>query len=354
MDLIKAHYEKLLVILGALLLLGAAAYIYLDASGWAERFGRPETAATGAAFAPDADLAQLKTEVEAMGKRKGWDEAPGSLFVSRIYLENEGRLVDIKDGKQELFPGIPNEWIFKHDLNYEALDLPDQDEDKDGYTNREEYMAQTDPKDAKSHPDLWSKLRLQKVDEEQLGLKFMQAQDKKSPTGERTLTEIQINTTLPNCDRVSDFYEVGEPLRIQGRDASGTVQEEPANFEIIRAYYANPNASAMEDEDPVVVIRSTTGKETIELHKGKEVNSPYPIVTFLDTRPPTREFTTRVAQKFDVIDPANPQANKTYLLVSATQENAVIKDMSTQTEYTVPRIPAEAAQVAPSPTPAPQ
>jgi hypothetical protein len=49
--------------------------------------------------------------------------------------------------------GLPNEWEKKYGLNANDAADADQDKDGDGFTNKEEFEAGTDPTDPKAHPD---------------------------------------------------------------------------------------------------------------------------------------------------------------------------------------------------------
>lgn len=67
--------------------------------------------------------------------------------------------------------GIPNIWWGEYGLNPGYSDSPELDPDKDGFTNREEQVAQTDPTDFKSHPDPVTKLKASSVNTLTLYLK---------------------------------------------------------------------------------------------------------------------------------------------------------------------------------------
>ena len=49
--------------------------------------------------------------------------------------------------------GLPNDWEKKYGLNLNDAADADLDKDNDGFTNREEFEAKTDPTDPKAHPD---------------------------------------------------------------------------------------------------------------------------------------------------------------------------------------------------------
>ncbi len=67
--------------------------------------------------------------------------------------------------------GIPNAWWLKYGLDPGYADSPDRDPDKDGFTNREEFTAGTDPTEFKSHPDPILKLVAVSVNYRQLHIK---------------------------------------------------------------------------------------------------------------------------------------------------------------------------------------
>ena len=54
---------------------------------------------------------------------------------------------------------VPNEWFEKYALPIEDADALEQDPDKDGFNNLDEWQGNTDPTNAESHPDYTTKLR---------------------------------------------------------------------------------------------------------------------------------------------------------------------------------------------------
>lgn len=56
--------------------------------------------------------------------------------------------------------GLPNDWEKKYGLNPNNPADAAEDTDKDGFTNLEEYVAKTDPTDAKDHPDYLDSLKI--------------------------------------------------------------------------------------------------------------------------------------------------------------------------------------------------
>lgn len=77
-----------------------------------------------------------------------------ALFVSSSAPDQPVDL--LKDAP--VHPPIPNTWWIENRLDPGFSDSPDHDPDGDGFSNREEFDAKTDPNSAKSHPPLIAKL----------------------------------------------------------------------------------------------------------------------------------------------------------------------------------------------------
>jgi hypothetical protein len=105
--------------------------------------------------------------------------AISSLEISRKWDQSDdssGRVVDLFTGvplfvnknnpKQpvdlpksaDVHPPIPNQWWIDYRIDPGYGDSPQRDEDEDGFTNLEEFLAKTDPTDNRSHPNLIQKL----------------------------------------------------------------------------------------------------------------------------------------------------------------------------------------------------
>ena len=78
--------------------------------------------------------------------------------------------------------GLPDEWERKVGLNPTNPDDADEDLDGDGFTNREEYEAGTDPADKNSHPDYLDSLKV-KLPLKQTTLPFYLRSYMKTPSG---------------------------------------------------------------------------------------------------------------------------------------------------------------------------
>ncbi len=333
MEQLKAHYEKLLLAAAGIVLAVAAVYMAGDSGSLGERFTRPNIVRTGAAFEADKKIEQFKADRVSMDKHQAWDEASGSLFVSREYVQQDGRLIDIMQGDAEIFPGIPNKWLKQHNLDYSDRSLPERDPDADGYTNLEEFRAQTNPRDPASHPAAWTKLRLIGIKQEQLRIKFQTVTDSEGDT----IKEVQINTISPGDTSsrkgVTKFYKIGDSIKISERDASGATVETETPFKLVRAQMRGPNG------DPEIILQNTADGREIRLEREKVKDSPYSLVTLKDART-GQEFQLRGGDEFEL-----PEAGR-YKLIDVTEEKAQIRDLRTEEICTVPR---EAVVVTPAP-----
>ena len=70
-------------------------------------------------------------------------------------------------------PALPPEegyeaWFKKHNLDLQDPQMLDADTDSDGFTNRDEFMADTDPRDPNSRPGIHNQMRLKQYTEVRL------------------------------------------------------------------------------------------------------------------------------------------------------------------------------------------
>jgi hypothetical protein len=96
------------------------------------------------------------------------------VFVSRsiVFLPKENEPVQPLNEKQITEDGIEVGWKLKYGFSPEDREVADQDEDQDGFTNKEEYDKKTDPKDPASSPSKWVKVKIASFDPAKLLIGF--------------------------------------------------------------------------------------------------------------------------------------------------------------------------------------
>ena len=96
------------------------------------------------------------------------------VFVSRslVFLPKENEPVQPLNEKQITEDGIEVGWKMKYGFSPEDREVADQDEDQDGFTNKEEYDKKTDPTDPKDSPSKWVKVKIASVDPAKLLIGF--------------------------------------------------------------------------------------------------------------------------------------------------------------------------------------
>lgn len=348
---LKSNYDRVLLAVLGIIAAALAFFLVAGTRALREEAVDPVQTSKPEPFTTDPAVDMLKTEVAAMEEKRAWGTSAASPFVSRIYLLKDDRLVDILESGNDLFPGIANEWIMEHELEYLDAGLPEADPDTDGFTNFEEFSAKTNPRDASSRPAEWTKLRLADVKLEQMQLIF---------TGRDVKGRAVINSVAAASDELTGrpigptkTYEVGDVLIVAKfrPDFDVTYEEEKTPFQL--AGFRNEqreNPRIMVDGKPKMddivfaVLESTTGDKTqVELEAGKPQTSPYSLATLVDTRPGGATVQIRTGEAFPLGDSAR------YKLVDVSEESATIEDLGTGEKHVIPK-----AATAVSPDAAPE
>jgi len=159
------QYDKIALVVGILFLLAIA---WLAFSGFQESKG-----AFGHNNAPSKEVKEIPAEATIVGasdklnskvviKDHKADEKSVNLFTgaNRYVKKGEnGQLQDL-DPEDEIHKGMKNGWFFENNVEIGWADAPERDPDGDGFSNREEYNAKSDPNDIASTPPLIDKLEL--------------------------------------------------------------------------------------------------------------------------------------------------------------------------------------------------
>jgi len=165
MSWFSTNYEKVALGGAVVAALGLAYFGWSKNSGVDDDFnislkgaGNNNAAVAGAELIPKA--------LQSMKLDRTWNQAldgdrPIDLFTGiPLFLkrsEPEKPIDLLKDAS--VHDAIPNIWWLKNRIDPGYADSSQRDPDGDGFSNMEEYKAETDPNSAKSHPALIAKLK---------------------------------------------------------------------------------------------------------------------------------------------------------------------------------------------------
>lgn len=109
-------------------------------------------------------------------------------------------------------------WFKKYDLDLNDPKMLDADPDGDGATNREEFMADTNPRDPNSRPGIHKVMRLKQYTEVRVPL-VLESTDGRSAKIRRTEGEAKTETVAPG--QTIDGYKVGKLVVRHDTDKDG-------------------------------------------------------------------------------------------------------------------------------------
>ena len=118
---------------------------------------------------------QLTQQLRGIMEKPGF---PGTnslqhrVFVSRtlLFLPKEKETVQSLRSDLVTSDGIDVGWKIKHGFDLEDPNIAGQDDDSDGFSNKEEYDKGSDPNDPASSPSKWVKIKISSVETNSIGL----------------------------------------------------------------------------------------------------------------------------------------------------------------------------------------
>lgn len=161
MNWIQKNYERAFLIAASALAILGSIWIILKASGFKSRFVTEEVV-------PNNKFDALKTDAVADALKRvanvpQWPANPQMpLFSSTPFVvmndrPNEPFRMRDPEGAKLRDP-VPNVWLVDNGLDYTAIDVLEQDPDRDGYSNLDEFLGETDPNSSLSQPGWDTKL----------------------------------------------------------------------------------------------------------------------------------------------------------------------------------------------------
>ena len=141
----------------------------------------PNEIAAGNMKSPVSDL-DKKSEVLSrqlkglLGESNLGDGTPSAhrVFVSRtlLFLPKEKESVQPLSENLVTSDGINVSWKIQNGFDLQDPNLAQQDDDSDGFTNKEEFDKGTDPNNSSSSPSRWIKIKIATVETNSLGVGF--------------------------------------------------------------------------------------------------------------------------------------------------------------------------------------
>jgi len=295
LDWIKAHYDRVALIAAAAFLLISDISIWWSAIQFGNRLLSPQPPRAKTA-SPPAVAVELDSAAEQLQHPTQWRSGTRSgLFVpEKHFIGADGLPATLQN--TQVHPPVPNDWFEKFGLPIEDADVLDQDPDKDGFTNLDEWQGGTDPKNKDSHPDYLTKLHLVSATEEPFRYIF----------SSRIKDTFGINSI--DQSEPTQFLKVGDVIR-------GT------NFKIMKftekharnQYGTNVDVSEL-------FLEHEQSHAQVALVKEQVATSPQSIATFVYTWGGRREFEVRKDQEFSL----KPVEEIKYKLVDVQPAKAVI------------------------------
>ena len=171
MDALKENYDRVLLVVCAVIALALGVMLTLKAQSLPDQFARSE--ATQRADFGESQVDVATSATTHLDSKPAWvsstmpgvPQKPLPLMKSPPIWVKNGEEIDLLDpSSPQICSGIDNAYVTAHDLDAGRSDLKELDEDGDGFNTLEEFTnGKTDPNDDKSHPPFTLKLSLADV-----------------------------------------------------------------------------------------------------------------------------------------------------------------------------------------------
>ena len=165
---LSQSYEKIFLVIAIIAAVGLGTVVFLQAKKLDAKYTTQSLPKQEAPKLPGEKV--INDAVKSLGQEKDWpaaklekDSREVDMFTGIAWFLRKGEDLPVDllaPGEQPVHGDIPNRWWIDNALDPGYADSADRDPDKDGFSNAEEFAAQTDPNNFKEHPPLGSKLRL--------------------------------------------------------------------------------------------------------------------------------------------------------------------------------------------------
>lgn len=349
MDWIKKNYDKFILALFSVALLGVAAMLFINSSGFEERFSAAVANPAPNNQIPAVDTAVIDEarralETPNLWKQRNEPEASnkGRLFTARHYIAGPGGPGIVETAvtwvHSRTQQPIPNDWVLANNFNPLNPEEAQLDPDGDGFFNEEEWLYKTDPNKKgvapPDRPELWKILFLKQWVKVPFRLKFEAYEgDMKKPEK----MSFQINTL--DLKSPTEFPKIGETIA--------------TNFKLIKFEFKevkNEKTDSMEDFSELTLLNTETN-DNVVLILHKVVDSPNQFAAFAyyfagpgisDGRKPF-EFSVPKLKEFVL----RPETDKRYKLLDVDAARALVQGPQGE-KITIPLYPGTPSLSAPA------
>ena len=297
MNLLRGHYERVLLSATAAVLLASSILIWRDAVRLGSQLRVLSPGSPSKSASPLVKAQELNTATEKLHQPPLWVSGRSELFVpEKHFIGANGFPAALQTN--EVHPPVPNEWLEKFGLPIADADVLEQDPDNDGFSNLDEWTGRTNPTDADSHPEYYTKLKLKSAIEEPFNLIFSSWVD----------DTYAINTT--DLKQPTQFVKIGDPVKGTHFKVAKFVEKYQPD-----KYGTNVDVSEL-------TLEQKEKRQSLTLVKERIAISPESVATLVYTWRGRQEFQARKDQQFAL----KPLDQLKYKLIEIGPAKAVIVD----------------------------
>jgi hypothetical protein len=308
MEWLKNNFEKAILMLAAAVLLACCAFVIRSALSFGNHFAARNSPKTPNNTIPSLPTDVLVTASKELKSPPNWIAHEGSLLVSRPYILMDGMLIDPLESNKNLHEPIKNSWLIRYDLPYWESDIKEQDPDGDRFSNLEEYLAGSDPRDGKSIPPFLTKLRL---------LQFISKPFRLVFTGSPDDGETFMINTRERGGRTR-FVRVGQMI-------------EGTPYKVISYEKKTERKNEIDIDASILTVENTQTGQQIALVANQETNDPTSFAEFLYLYDSSK-FTVKKDDEFIL----SPEEHRKYKLIDISEQDALIQDQETRERHKIP------------------